>query len=154
MGKLVHCIYTSAATQRMGLGALVELLEVARRRNDATHITGILLYSDGAFFQILEGAADDVDECFGRILKDPRHTKVTRIIRESISKRDFEEWSMGFSELKPEVLQEIEGMNDFFAGGVCFDRLDPTRAKKLLHAFASGRWRTALSGAPARQASR
>lgn len=153
MDKLVHCIYTSAATQRLSLDALVSLLENARRRNEADHITGMLLYSDGGFFQILEGAADVVDACFDRIAKDPRHTKVTRIIRESIARRDFADWSMGFSEIGPETLQQIDGFNDFFTAGACFDRLDSTRAKKLLRAFATGRWRSTLS-APAPRAAR
>lgn len=152
MDKLVHCIYTSAATELMKVDALFGLLEVARRRNEAAHITGMLLYSDGGFFQILEGAPDDVDECFSRIMRDPRHTKVTRIIRESIARRDFAEWSMGFSEMTPATLQQIEGLNDFFGGSACFDRLDSSRAKKLLRAFASGRWRSTLSAAPAMKA--
>jgi hypothetical protein len=154
MDKLVHCIYTSAATEGLGLEALASLLANARRRNEAAHITGMLLYSDGGFFQILEGAAVDVDACFGRILKDPRHTKVTRIIRESISRRDFGDWSMGYSEMTPETLQQIDGLNDFFTTGSCFDRLDSSRAKKVLRAFAAGRWRSTLSGTPTGQASR
>lgn len=153
MDKLLHCIYTSAASERLSIDALARLLDHARRRNDAAHITGMLLYSDGSFFQILEGTAEAVDACFGRILVDPRHTKVTRIIRESIAKRDFGDWSMGFSEVTPEALQQIDGANDFFTTGSCFERLDPSRAKKLLRAFSAGRWRSTLSGTPARQAS-
>jgi hypothetical protein len=111
------------------------------------------LYSDGGFFQVLEGAAEDVDACFGRILKDPRHTKVTRIIRENISARDFGDWSMGFSEMTPETRRQIDGLNDFFTTGSCFERLDSSRAKKLLRAFSAGRWRSTLSGVPTRHAS-
>jgi len=148
MAKLVHCIYTSAATERFRVDELVRLLEDARRRNEASQITGMLLYSDGGFFQILEGDPAHVDACFERIQKDPRHTKVTRIIRESIAERDFADWSMGFAEPASESLRQIEGMNDFFSSGVSFERLDSGRAKKLLRAFAAGRWRSTLSGVP------
>jgi hypothetical protein len=153
MDRLVHCIYTSAASEPLGFEALANLLDDARARNEAARITGMLLYSEGAFFQVLEGSASDVDACFDRISKDPRHTKVTRIIRESISKRSFEDWSMGFSEMTPQMVQQIDGFNDFFASGASFDRLDAGRAKKLLSAFAAGRWRATLSQAPVRQGS-
>jgi hypothetical protein len=36
----------------------------------------------------------------------------------------------------------IIGANDFFGKKTCFDELSAGRAKKLLAAFADGRWRT------------
>jgi hypothetical protein len=36
----------------------------------------------------------------------------------------------------------VNGLNDFFEGASCFSELDAGRAKKLLAAFAAGRWRS------------
>ena len=51
---------------------------------------------------------------------------------------------MGFADLEANEATDLLGANDFFAVGSCFDRLDPSRAKKLLAAFAAGRWRARL----------
>ena len=151
MADLIHCIYTSTAKAGFGAAQLAELLRLARARNQATEITGMLLYSERSFFQAIEGKATDVDACFARIQLDPRHGKVTRIIREAIARRSFGDWTMGFSEVTPNALNEIEGLNDFFGDKSCFDGLDSGRAKKLLTAFAAGRWRTTLSEPPTGQ---
>jgi hypothetical protein len=151
MPGLIHCIYTSTAKAGFSAAQLAELLRRARIRNQAAGITGMLLYTEGSFFQALEGEAGDVDDCYARIQVDPRHGKVTRIIREAIARRSFSDWTMGFSEVTPNALSEIDGLNDFFGDKSCFDGLDSGRAKKLLTAFAAGRWRSTLSEPPGSQ---
>lgn len=148
MAGLIHCIYTSAATSSFTSEALVDLLQHAREHNQTREITGVLLYSNRNFFQVLEGLASQVDSCFDRIEHDSRHTRVTRIIREAITHRSFADWSMGFAEFEPAALREVDGLNDFFGTRACFDALDAGRAKRLLAAFASGRWHATLSERP------
>ncbi|MEQ8496099.1 MAG: BLUF domain-containing protein, partial [Gammaproteobacteria bacterium] len=91
--SLIHCIYASAATAPLDAAQRRELLRVARANNRRLGVTGILLYVDGSFFQVLEGEADVVDELFLRIAGDPRHANVTEIIRERIAQRAFPDWS-------------------------------------------------------------
>jgi hypothetical protein len=148
MRGLIHCIYTSTATADLTSEELVTLLQRVRSLNQAREITGMLLYSERNFFQVLEGPVDVVDDCFTRIEHDPRHARVTQIIREAITQRSFADWTMGFAEMDSSDLREIEGLNDFFAARSCLDTLDAGRAKKLLAAFAAGRWHATLSGRP------
>lgn len=148
MTTLIHCIYTSTATTSFSAAQLAELLRKARISNEAAGITGMLLFTEQSFFQILEGQESDVDSCYARIQLDPRHTKLTRIIREVIAQRSFGEWTMGFANPAPDAVRAIDGLNDFFGENSCFDGLDPGRAKRLLTAFATGRWRSTLSGPP------
>jgi hypothetical protein len=82
-----------------------------------------------------------------RLLLDKRHTHLTTIIREPIAKRSFKEWTMGFSSVSPEKLRQVAGLNDFFKAHSCLTELDAGRAKKLLAAFAEGRWRAKILGA-------
>jgi hypothetical protein len=139
----MHCIYASAARDFTDV-ALRELLGQARFRNTQAGVSGILLYTSGSFFQVLEGAPEVVDATFARIVKDARHEKVTVINREPIAHRSFEDWSMGYSSISREDLQRIVGSNDFFEGNSCYLTLGNGRAKKLLRAFAQGRWREQL----------
>jgi len=143
---MIHIIYASVATQCFSSAQLTELLQKARVDNERLQITGILLYSDGNFFQVLEGEPTAVDEIYKKLHLDKRHRQLTLIVREPITKRFFADWSMGFSNITPEELTQIGGMNDFFHGGSCFIGLDSGRAKKLLAAFAKGRWRAKLKG--------
>jgi hypothetical protein len=143
MSPLIHCIYASAARDFTD-PALHDLLRQARLRNTKAAVTGMLLYTTGSFFQVIEGAPAIVDAMFARIAKDPRHEKVTVINRERIAHRSFEDWSMGYTALSREDLQLIVGSNDFFEGNSCYLGLGNGRAKKLLRAFAQGRWRVQL----------
>jgi hypothetical protein len=139
--QLIHCIYASLAIRHFGQGELLPLLEQARNANAGYSLTGMLLYIGGSFFQVLEGGAADVDAVYGKILHDPRHTRVTQIIHEPIAERDFSEWTMGFSVVDRLDAGKLIGENDFFTTASCVSQMDLGRAKKLLSAFRSGRWR-------------
>ncbi|MBK6660021.1 MAG: BLUF domain-containing protein [Proteobacteria bacterium] len=141
--SMIHCIYASTASRAYRPQELTDMLNDARARNLARGVSGILLYIDGNFFQVLEGEASVVDALYARIARDERHTRVTTIMREPIARRAFADWSMGFAELGPSELGETLGLNDFFDSGSCLATLTPGRAKKLLTAFAAGRWRHA-----------
>jgi hypothetical protein len=141
MPPIMHLIYASVATQEFGTEQLTELLERSREANERVGATGMLLYADGNFFQVLEGEPGVINKLYEKITQDKRHVQCTVIIREPIARRSFGNWSMGFSRVSPEELRSIAGLNDFFHDGSCFTQLDAGRAKKLLGAFAGGSWR-------------
>lgn len=143
--SLIHCIYSSAAVDGLHERELPRILEASRRNNEALGVTGMLLHVDGSFFQVLEGPAEAVDSLFARIGQDARHARVTCIIRETIAHRSFADWTMGFVSATSDDVCRIVGRNDFFGGGACLTALDEGRAKRLLSAFARGRWRTRVS---------
>ena len=142
---LILVIYTSAATQYFDPNTLLALLEKARAKNASLGVTGMLLFENGSFFQILEGPEAAVDSIYKTIAQDDRHERVVTIIREPIAKRAFAEWTMGLSGVSLQELDEIVGLNDFFTSGKSFDGTNPGRAKKLLDAFRQGRWRSKVS---------
>jgi hypothetical protein len=146
MRSLIHLIYASAATTRLTAHDLDQLLQRSRDNNAQLGLTGMLLYADGSFFQVLEGPADVVSGLYQKIECDPRHAQVTRIISEPIPRRFFSEWSMGFSDLSVAVTAQAPGTNDFFGKAQSFHDVSYGRAKKLLAAFAGGRWRSDLHG--------
>jgi hypothetical protein len=146
-GKLTHLIYTSAASAQFKSSELQAILHAARSKNARQSITGMLLHSAGSFFQVLEGDETTLTALFAVISADPRHANVTKIIDEPIARRDFADWTMGFSEVDPAELEAIDGLSDFFQQGNSLTSLEPGRAKKLLSAFAQGRWHARVRGA-------
>jgi Sensors of blue-light using FAD len=145
--ELIHCVYASAASHDFETQELMELLEAARDNNAKLGLTGMLLYADGSFFQVLEGQADVVDALYAKIDRDHRHGQVTLILREPIPKRHFDAWTMGFYKVSRKELAGMSGVNDFFRKDCAFVNVDAGRARKLLAAFRDGLWRKKLSGA-------
>ena len=150
--NLIHLIYASAAAFYPSPDQLEGILSASRRNNQVAGVTGMLLYADGSFFQILEGAPDAVDATFERISLDRRHQNTTLIIREVIERTNFGDWTMGFTRLTHGDVASIAGYNDFFSSKNCLDVLDAGRARKLLQAFSSGRWRMQLDTTTSREA--
>lgn len=146
MEDLVHCIYASKASALFQEHAIPTLLAAARQNNAARGITGMLLYVEGNFFQVLEGKESAVAEVFDRIRNDPRHGRVTQIIRERLFERAFCDWTMGFANVSLAEVGSHVGENDFFADASCLVQLSPGRARKLLSAFRQGRWRADETG--------
>lgn len=147
MPSLIQLIYASAARGEPSEEELTRLLAGARRHNAAVGVTGMLLYSEGSFLQLLEGEAAAVDDLLQRIARDSRHASLSVIIREPIARRSFGDWTMGFATVQARDLSRIAGLNDFFAAGSSLAELDPGRARKVLEAFKKGRWRSRLTGA-------
>lgn len=147
--SLIHCIYASAARRPLQERELQEILERSRANNAGLDITGMLLHVEGSFFQVLEGPAERVADLFARISQDVRHQNVVEIIREPLPRRAFGQWSMGYVSARPPEVLAAMGGNDFFGAHSCLEGLDAGRAKKLLTAFARGRWRSQPGGAVA-----
>lgn len=152
MSRLIQIIYSSAAREDITEQDVRELLAQSREKNARLNISGILLFVDGSFFQVLEGEDETVAQLYKTISEDERHTNVTTIIREAIVKRAFAYWSMGYAALSTEEAASILGVNDFFHGGESFASLTEGRAQKLLLAFKQGRWRSHLSNLPSQDA--
>lgn len=93
---IFYLIYVSSAIKLMEEEELLLLLEEAREKNLRLGITGMLLYKEGNFMQMLEGDRKAVLELYDTIKKDDRHKDVHTIVSSEIKKRNFENWTMGF----------------------------------------------------------
>jgi len=138
---LIHLIYSSVPVVAYSVAELEELIMGSRRNNARDDVSGMLLYADGSFFQVLEGPERAVDALYERLTHDPRHHALTVIIREPIVKRAFTDWTMGFANVRDPEFDHIDGLSDFFDTHWRLNPLDAGRSRKLLTAFAGGRWR-------------
>ncbi len=134
---MIHLAYVSTATRLMSTADLADLLDECREFNVRHDITGMLLYKDRSFLQVLEGDEDVTVPLYDRIRRDRRHEKVKTLFMSDVVRRDFPDWSMGFKNLNGFDVSSIVGYNDFMDQGetarAMFD--DLTRAKKLLLLF-------------------
>lgn len=109
MPSLGYLLYSSTAVRKMESEDLTNLLEISRANNKRRGITGMLLYKDGCFMQMLEGDQDEVRNLFETIRQDSRHESVVEIVSDPVQERSFSDWSMGFVDMD----QVIPGAPDF-----------------------------------------
>ena len=137
-------VYVSAATRELSDKELVQLLEKARRRNSDRGVTGMLIFHEGSFIQVLEGEEDTVQQIYNTIGGDPRHDKKRVLFRGHVEERAFGEWTMGF--FRARGLEDLDGLNDFLPRGFREElENDPGMARRALLAFRKGNWRQAVS---------
>ncbi len=119
----LHClIYTSIATQKMPDEELKAILAKARPHNCQLQITGMLLYQDPFFMQILEGEEDIIQQQFERIAKDSRHHKVSIIYKKSIDERSFSDWTMGFNKIDNPAINYTVSLKEIYDKGSFTDQ--------------------------------
>ena len=96
---MFHLIYTSRARQDFGAADLKQMLTHARSNNDSVNVTGMLIYHNEAFLQVLEGDEASVRKIFKRIEKDSRHARLVTLRSQKSfgERRIFGDWSMGFT---------------------------------------------------------
>lgn len=139
MSSLIQLIYASSATRLMTDEELVELLRISRQNNHPRGITGMLLYRDGNFLQVLEGEAEAVDALYNTIAQDPRHHNILLISRQAVAERSFPEWEMGFTDINGLTPDDMPGFTDFLKAPFTPDTLakNPSRAMIFLETFRS-----------------
>jgi uncharacterized Fe-S cluster-containing MiaB family protein len=111
--KLYSLLYASSASKDFTESELKSLLEEIREKNRQQNITGVLLYGNKSFLQVLEGEREKLQELYKRIERDPRHKTIVKLHEEDIEERVFGDWSMAFSRINPDQSYEIPGFSSF-----------------------------------------
>lgn len=100
-------LYVSDTERDLPQDALDHILAVSRRNNRTADVTGVLLYLDGGFLQVLEGSHEAVEKIYTGLCQDSRHRNLT-ILLDREAPRAFSEWSMGFKRLRPDLTETAE----------------------------------------------
>ena len=130
-------VYLSSAVRPFSNEEIVALLTRCRENNAKVGITGMLLYKEGNFMQVVEGAEKHVRELLEKITRDPRHHGLITLIEGRSAERQFPDWTMGFRDLNSDVVKQLPGYSEFLnvpLSGAEF-RDQPTRCQKLLLTF-------------------
>jgi hypothetical protein len=140
--KLIQLIYASAALKLFAPAELRELLRLARIKNQRLGVTGMLLYHQGSFLQVLEGPVSAVNPLLETIGKDQRHDKLMLLLRREIEARNFADWKMGFVDVAAQS-QALPGFRDYFKSHSSFLDLlgEPKTVERVVDGFRDGQWR-------------
>jgi hypothetical protein len=97
-------VYMSSAPEVLSTDQLSDVLDKARKRNARNGITGLLIYHDQMFFQVLEGERESVINRFSQICNDPRSNGVSLMWNGEAESRTFPHWDMAY--IRPEDLDQ------------------------------------------------
>ncbi len=101
--------YQSVLKSEIDETVVAEILQYANRRNPTLDITGMLVYHQRRFVQLLEGPATNVRALYTRIEQDARHHSVRLCAERMSDERSVPKFAMAF--FTPDTaLRELVGL--------------------------------------------
>ncbi|WP_243646365.1 MULTISPECIES: BLUF domain-containing protein [unclassified Rathayibacter] len=107
-------VYSSRSATGFQDVDLADLLAQSRTNNERLGLTGMLLYRDGRFLQLLEGPTGVLEERMSVIATDPRHHDVRTLLSEQLTGRLLPSWTMGYPTVGRAEIDDIPGYRRTF----------------------------------------
>ena len=92
-------VYSSTAVKSFSNKELENLLKAARSKNQHLGITGLLVFADDTFFQVLEGDERPVKKLYSQIQSDSRHYNIMQLVGCPLKKRKYTDWTMKYRKI-------------------------------------------------------
>lgn len=80
-----------------------KIVASCKKNNPELGITGVLLYSDTKFIQLVEGESKTITSLYDKIKTDTRHANAIMISYNPIKERAFPSWHMGTKQVGTDV---------------------------------------------------
>lgn len=135
MLELAHIIYKSKSKMTVHSEHLLRIRNSSRFNNLIDQITGLLIYSDNRFFQILEGKPEIIARTYEKISQDNLHHQLELIEQKNISERSFGKWAMGLA-IIDEHSDIFQQLNEYFNTKFDLSEIHLPESTKLLNAFS------------------
>ncbi len=101
---MIRITYISKLARPLSLKEIKAIGIIASQNNKRSNVTGLLVYFQKLFFQVIEGDDEVIDQLWVKIGKDARHRSILRLKTEhGINKRVFPKWSMKMINLDSNV---------------------------------------------------
>ncbi|MEP6263061.1 MAG: BLUF domain-containing protein [Gillisia sp.] len=127
--------YVSTANKSLEPTQVTEILDQTEARNNQIGIRGFLIYSEGNFFEVLEGEEQMIKELFLTIKDDHRHKNIIIIFEKICDKELFEkeDAEVGFISQSTEF-RKIK-LENFYECIINLDKGTQSVVKKILTQF-------------------
>jgi hypothetical protein len=91
---LSQLVYVSTRSSTCTSQEIEKILTSCKKNNPSLGITGILLYTDKKFIQLVEGDAKVILDLYDKIKMDKRHSNAMMITYNPIKEKSFPSWHM------------------------------------------------------------
>jgi hypothetical protein len=102
---LSQLVYVSNRKTNCTSLEIENILESCKKNNPPLNITGVLLYSDTKFIQLVEGESKIIMELYDKIKLDSRHHKTTMISYGPIKEKAFPSWHMATKDIRGNTVE-------------------------------------------------
>ncbi|HEX6223694.1 MAG TPA: BLUF domain-containing protein [Chryseolinea sp.] len=109
---LSQLVYVSNRKSSCSAEEIDKIIESCKRNNPPLGITGVLLYSEKKFIQLVEGDAKLIMNLYDKIKKDPRHSNAIMISYNPIAEKSFPSWHMAKRDITNTDLQFKTDISD------------------------------------------
>lgn len=92
---LSQLVYVSNRKSNCTAEEIEKILASCKKNNPPLNITGVLLYSDTKFIQLVEGDAKVLTVLYDKIKLDSRHNSPMMLSYGPIKEKSFPSWHMG-----------------------------------------------------------
>lgn len=93
---MLHAIcYISNSVDLWQARPLENLFILSKIQNVFRNVTGLLLYNEGTFLQVVEGGKDTIAVLLSKIKRDKRHNQITVMFDRPIKHRIFKSFQTG-----------------------------------------------------------
>ena len=132
---MYRIIYVSKVVENLSEENHRESLEIAQERNGVSKITGVLLFHNERFMQVLEGDKDVVKTLLAKIEADSRHADMEIIFEENTADRIFTGWNMAYVPISEGLKKKLQTIGGFEVLFKATDEAAPS--KGIVAAFLS-----------------
>jgi len=134
---MICMVYISSAVLGLNDRQIASIVRTSQINNEQLGITGILLYNNGNFMQLIEGEEEKVEGLYEKVRGDRRHTGVTLLLKEAITHKNFDNWVMGYRNIDNLKKIEPELLSPFLDEDLNFSiyKKNPYRALQFLEMF-------------------
>ena len=99
-----------------------QILVSSCKNNQSVEVTGLLIYSEDQYLQLLEGPTPALEETFSKIKSDTRHDNIIVLKEDFTDRRLFSSWTM-----RPQPLDVMMFEEDDIKDGL-IERFSPSQA--------------------------
>ena len=118
--------YSSKASEHLSPEDIQDIFEQTNTRNNKNKVSGILIYSLGNFFQVLEGDQEYIEELYTEKIKnDTRHTDIYEVFHKEATKPLFANYSSSFQTI--ENSEQLDKVKEYLA----LNSISSTTSEKL-----------------------
>jgi hypothetical protein len=104
--------YVSKARSGLTEAEIATLVDSSDINNSAREITGVLIYANGHFFQVLEGPDEAVDALYAKIANDDRHSDVMMLDAGVVEERLYASWGMRWADGSEQPDKRLEAVGN------------------------------------------
>lgn len=88
--------YVSTANIDLQVQGVKDIMLTTNEYNKDKEITGILLYNERNFFQLIEGEKEIIQNLYGKITKDSRHKDIIKFLEKPVYRNAFDGYLTDF----------------------------------------------------------